>query len=266
VDELAQVTLLADDRSVRPGGELLLGVRFKLKSGWHVYWSNPGDSGQPPEVAWSLPAGVQIGSLQFPVPKKFEQAGGIVGYGYDEEVVLLARATMPRNLSIDSPLRLEADVSFLVCDESACVPGKTRVSIELPVVAGASEARDHLLGRWIERLPQNAGGADAPRIQAQPVAASGEPQTVAVTWDAVPTAVEWFPPASEDLTFTDIVTKTDSSSTTVSFRVEPLARKRVGPVTLDSLLAYTVGGQRKGVLIPLEIVAPPDADAKSSQR
>ena len=33
------------------------GLYFKLEPGWHIYWKNPGDAGEPPHIQWTLPAG-----------------------------------------------------------------------------------------------------------------------------------------------------------------------------------------------------------------
>ncbi len=41
-----------------------------MRQNWHVYWRNPGDSGLPPEVAWTLPAGFSAGPLQWPAPSR----------------------------------------------------------------------------------------------------------------------------------------------------------------------------------------------------
>ncbi|HYL92350.1 MAG TPA: hypothetical protein VEW69_04265, partial [Alphaproteobacteria bacterium] len=38
----ARVELLARQTAIAPGSELLLGVRFVLEPGWHIYWINPG--------------------------------------------------------------------------------------------------------------------------------------------------------------------------------------------------------------------------------
>ena len=29
------------------------GLYFKLEPGWHVYWKNPGDAGEAPQIKWS---------------------------------------------------------------------------------------------------------------------------------------------------------------------------------------------------------------------
>ena len=45
------VSLVASTAKPKPGSTITLGLRFRPKAGWHGYWSNPGDSGLPPQVA-----------------------------------------------------------------------------------------------------------------------------------------------------------------------------------------------------------------------
>ncbi len=55
--------------SIRPGAALQVGLLFRLEPGWHIYWKNPGDSGQPPRLKWELPAGLTAGEIEWPSPK-----------------------------------------------------------------------------------------------------------------------------------------------------------------------------------------------------
>src|SRR5262245_56125414 len=52
-----QVALVADTTSMQPGSDLHVGLRFAPERGWHVYWRNPGDSGEAPRLTWRLPPG-----------------------------------------------------------------------------------------------------------------------------------------------------------------------------------------------------------------
>ena len=61
------------------------GLYFKLEQGWHVYWKNPGDAGQPPSIHWTLPSGIEAGDLQFPAPRRLP-LGPLMDYGYEGEV------------------------------------------------------------------------------------------------------------------------------------------------------------------------------------
>ncbi len=62
-------------------------VRF-LEKEWHVYWVNPGDSGEPPRVTWDLPAGITAGAIEWPAPRRLGTAS-IVDYGYEDAVMLI---------------------------------------------------------------------------------------------------------------------------------------------------------------------------------
>ena len=66
-----------------------MGLLFDLEPGWHVYWTNAGDSGEPPAVKWTLPAGVTVGPLQFPAPKRLP-LGPLMDFGYETQVLFPA--------------------------------------------------------------------------------------------------------------------------------------------------------------------------------
>ncbi|MGH7315703.1 MAG: thiol:disulfide interchange protein, partial [Candidatus Rokuibacteriota bacterium] len=44
------VTLLSEAASVEPGASFWVGLRQRITPGWHTYWTNPGDSGEPPTL------------------------------------------------------------------------------------------------------------------------------------------------------------------------------------------------------------------------
>ena len=63
--------LVLSHETARPGDTVLAGVELTMDAGWHTYWQNGGDSGQPTEIHWALPAGISAGEIQWPVPEKF---------------------------------------------------------------------------------------------------------------------------------------------------------------------------------------------------
>ena len=79
-----QVQLVSDSASVALGGRFQAGLYFRLEEGWHIYWQNAGDSGEPPSITWKLPSTVQAGSILWPVPKRID-VEPFVNYGYEEE-------------------------------------------------------------------------------------------------------------------------------------------------------------------------------------
>ena len=48
------VELISENQSIAIGHPFYLGLHFQLEKGWHIYWVNPGDSGEPPRVTWQL--------------------------------------------------------------------------------------------------------------------------------------------------------------------------------------------------------------------
>ncbi len=144
------VDLISDAASVAKGNEFRLGLHFVLDAGWHVYWQNAGDSGQPPEVKWHVPAGLKVGALQFPVPRRLP-LGPLMDYGYEGQVLFPVKATYTGS---DSTLSLTGDVRWLVCRES-CIPGKATLSLTLPIgTAGANPTTSTLFAEADAALPK----------------------------------------------------------------------------------------------------------------
>jgi DsbC/DsbD-like thiol-disulfide interchange protein len=125
------VELIAENQSIAPGARIDLGLHFKLEKGWHIYWQNPGDSGQPPRAEWKLPAGFIVGAMEWPAPHRMGSPT-IVDYGYDDEVTILvplhSSATQPANQNA----QISADLKLLICKD-ICISGKAQVSLAIPV-------------------------------------------------------------------------------------------------------------------------------------
>jgi DsbC/DsbD-like thiol-disulfide interchange protein len=124
--------LIARKQWIAAGHTLDLGLRIQLEKGWHIYWVNPGDSGEPPRVEWQLPAGLTAGSMEWPTPRRLETSR-IVDYGYEDAVLLIVPMHAEANLAAQQPARLGAEVRLLVCSHEMCIPGKAQLSLTLPI-------------------------------------------------------------------------------------------------------------------------------------
>ena len=129
--------LVAETQWIAPGRELYLGLHFQLEKGWHIYWVNPGDSGEPPRVRWQLPEGLTPGAMEWPRPRRLE-ASSVVNFGYDDAVLLLMPIQTSASLAAERPVRVGADVKVLVCRE-ICIPGNAQLSLTLLVKSRPSE-------------------------------------------------------------------------------------------------------------------------------
>src|SRR5947208_1943768 len=151
LDQNVQAELLADVSAIQAGKSFTVGVRLSIRPGWHVYWKNPGDSGIATAVEFTLPEGFAAGEIQYPVPQRFTQTGGIVNYGYEDEVILLATITPPEQLPSKN-VHLAAKANWLVCQEE-CIPGEAELAIDLPVAVSAKAANADVFEKWTRRLP-----------------------------------------------------------------------------------------------------------------
>jgi DsbC/DsbD-like thiol-disulfide interchange protein len=136
------VELIAEKQSITAGHKLNLGLRFELEKGWHIYWVNPGDSGEPPRVAWQLPVGLAVGTTEWPAPRRLG-VSSIVDFGYEGSVMLIVPIRAHATLAAEPSARLGAEVRLLVCSHEMCIPGKAQLSLTLPIQSqpGAPDAR-----------------------------------------------------------------------------------------------------------------------------
>ena len=108
--------LIAENQWVAPGHEFSLGLHFQMEKGWHIYWLNPGDSGEPPRVTWQLPAGLTAGEIEWPAPLRLGTSS-IVDFGYEDAVMLIVPIHAEASMATQRPVWLAADVKVLVCRE-----------------------------------------------------------------------------------------------------------------------------------------------------
>lgn len=146
-----KVSLVAESPVIVPGQPLVLGVRFELRPGWHLYWRNPGDSGMPPRFRFGLPEGWSAGEVGWPLPARLSGAGEAI-YGYEGDVLFPVTVTGPANLP-HGELRLGVTVDGLLCDDHTCVPFKREAAVTLPV-ASDSAASSQPDPRWQQRFAE----------------------------------------------------------------------------------------------------------------
>src|SRR5438105_1305094 len=132
-----------------PGGEVELAIHMRTNPGWHGYWLNPGDAGQPMDVKWQLPPGVSAGPLRYPVPGRLEIAG-LMNYVYEQDYAVLVRLKVPPNALGTVPIR--ADAHWLACTDKICVPEQGQLTLDLPVGSGTPNRAQ--FDKWRRALPQ----------------------------------------------------------------------------------------------------------------
>src|SRR5262249_2085813 len=132
-----QADLQSSRAAIAPGEHFTIVLRERIRDGWHTYWRNPGDSGQPTRLTWHLPTGWRAGGIQWPAPTAMRFAT-LMSYVYSNEVLLPIDLMAPRNLRAGEHVTLNAEGDWLVCSD-ICIPEHAALSLTLPVSAQGSD-------------------------------------------------------------------------------------------------------------------------------
>jgi len=145
------VELITAAQSIAPGGTLQAGLAITLEPQWHVYWVNAGDSGEPPVIHWTLPAGITAKPMQFPIPSRLP-LGPLMDFGYENAVTFPVQIDAAKSLKAGK-VHLDAKVSWLVCRE-VCIPGRAHLGLDLMVAPGAAVPPTGALGKALQLIPR----------------------------------------------------------------------------------------------------------------
>jgi len=143
---ISAVTTIGNDNKIN------LGLHFKLKEGWKVYWRSPGDAGFPPSLDWQRSKNLVRTDFRWPLPTRFS-VSGIQTLGYKKEVIFPIIATVK---NINQKLELRADLSYLTCNE-ICIPYKTRFALDISAGKASNNLSENyrLINQYTAKIPGN---------------------------------------------------------------------------------------------------------------
>jgi len=170
--ENVQAELISEAATVKAREPFWVALRQTIKPHWHTYWKNPGDSGLPTEIAWTLPPGAKADPIVWPTPSMID-VQGIVNYGFHDEAMLLVRVTPPADAN--GTLHLAAEANWLVCDD-VCIPEEGKLALDLPVGPAAIPA-DAATRTLFDKARRNVP-MESPWPARYGVAKSGDPTLV----------------------------------------------------------------------------------------
>lgn len=165
--ERVRAELLAHaPEGVEAGKPLWVGLQITHQPEWHTYWKNPGDSGLPTTLSWTLPAGIEAGEIAWPVPKKIP-VGPLANYGYEGTVLLPVPLTVTPafkpSLFGDAEIRLKA--SWLVCKKE-CIPEDGSFVLKLPARSTTALHAGAFQAAW-DVQPKPLQGPAQARVEGQ---------------------------------------------------------------------------------------------------
>ena len=130
--------LVAQTTGAAPGSTLYVALIQTIDKGWHTYWRNPGDAGEPTTIAWTLPVGWRAGDIVWPAPKRLP-VGPLMNYGYEDEAILATPIEVPASAKPGEVAHIAVKVQMLVCAD-VCVPQDANLTLDVPITAGGGPA------------------------------------------------------------------------------------------------------------------------------
>ncbi|MBK1719911.1 protein-disulfide reductase [Thiocystis violacea] len=182
-------SLVAERTQVAPGSSLELALVLRIRPGWHTYWRNPGDSGEPPRLTWILPDGVIAGPLRWPLPERIP-VGPLANYGYSGQAIHPLTLEVPEDWPVGVPLPLRARADWLVCEEH-CVPESAELALTLATAPSPGPADPEVAGI----LAVARAGLPEGRIDGAVLTATDRGLRLSIPWKAgqpSPAEVAWF--------------------------------------------------------------------------
>jgi len=154
-----EVELVSMSDWAAPGSTAIVALRQKIQPGWHTYWRNPGDSGGPTTLGWTLPSGVTAGEILWPLPNR-QRLSDIVNLGYEGRVLLPVPIDIPADARVGTTLPLIVTALLFVCSDEMCVPDSFTLRLDLPIRDGAAPltgSNGLAIQRLVETAPRPAG-------------------------------------------------------------------------------------------------------------
>lgn len=153
-DTHIKTSFVAESPAPAPGKTVTIALAMVPDKGWHGYWQNPGDAGVETRVNWTLPQGVAASPLAYPVPRRLMIAG-LMNYVFEGPYAHLITLTLPPGLAAGTKLPIRAEVDWLACTDTICVPENDSLALDLVVGNGAIAPADRArFDGWRAALPK----------------------------------------------------------------------------------------------------------------
>ncbi|MFT8719777.1 protein-disulfide reductase DsbD family protein [Acetobacter sp.] len=152
ISERDTVVLVSDSDTATADRPLRIGLYFRLKPGWHTYWKNPGDAGEPVALSVTVSGSVtgKRDSIEWPAPTRLPE-GPLMSYGYTGDVLL--PVTIQSVAGAGDTVKVSAHADWLVC-AAVCVPEEADFELTLPAGPLVPSAQASLFTEAATQVPQ----------------------------------------------------------------------------------------------------------------
>jgi thiol:disulfide interchange protein/DsbC/DsbD-like thiol-disulfide interchange protein len=230
-----------------------LGLQLQHAREWHTYWRNPGDSGLPTQLEFTLPPGLEVGPVLWPLPQKLS-AGTLTNYGFDGNALLAVavKVTPAYRAPMLGQLPVQLHANWLVC-RLECIPQEGDFALQLPAnssFAPHASAFTALLKQQPIQLntPQQAAQFDGDflvaKVEGLPASWAGQKLSL------FPTEPELLESATDQ----HALAEQSWQGTTWSARIPVSTARNDSPTKIGWLLVSpTAGDARQGVELVLPV-------------
>jgi DsbC/DsbD-like thiol-disulfide interchange protein/cytochrome c biogenesis protein CcdA len=152
-----RTSIEAETMRPAPGAETTLAFVMTPDAGWHGYWKNGGDAGLGMEVDWTLPDGVSVGELAYPVPRTLVIAR-LMNHVYEAPYALTVPLRLSRAIAPGTMIPIEARARWLACTDKVCVPESGSFTLRMRAGDGAIDRASRArFDGFRAKLPQPLG-------------------------------------------------------------------------------------------------------------
>ncbi|MFT8418436.1 MAG: protein-disulfide reductase DsbD domain-containing protein, partial [Acetobacter sp.] len=156
VSPYSTASLITDTATASANAPLHAALRLQLKPGWHTYWRNPGDAGDPVTLNVTASGALEGASqtITWPTPQRIRDAS-LMSYAYTGDVVLPVTLQLHQGTTTPGTYgrtTLNAQASWLVCEQS-CIPQEGTFTLSLPMGAPLASAQASLFVQAAQHTP-----------------------------------------------------------------------------------------------------------------
>ncbi len=244
------VRLIAAGTTSGSEDEVRIGLQFRLKTGWKIYWRTPGDAGFPPVLNWAGSANFAGAEMMWPAPHRFS-VQGLETLGYKDEVVFPIAAKL---FEPGKPVAFRARLRFLTCDD-ICVPYETDLALDLPAGPEANAPESGLIDAWQARVP--GASSDSLAIDRAEVAGSAATPAIVVRIRSREPLIapDLFVEGPADFGFAKPVVQVAASGTEALMRIGVLPPKRPGANLVGEAVTLTLADGDRAVETRFQLAA-----------
>lgn len=145
-------SLITASDTVDAHSRLHIALRLQLQNGWHTYWQNPGDAGDPPAITIKADGALQgsTQTIQWPVPQRIPDSS-LMSYAYTGDVILPLELPLQSADQKSDKVNITAHASWLAC-EHVCVPEEADLALTLGKGTPAPSAQTPLFEQTLQHM------------------------------------------------------------------------------------------------------------------